>query len=130
MLKRLRESKQRIILFEVMVLAVTRLLRHSAGVIASSVVFTGLTFFRKTVVLRQRVDPDWEPAASHFVEARGWPLAFVADDPQALNVGRIGLEDKIFWTSLVLDWVTILLLVSLLWIVISFVRAQAVHSSR
>jgi hypothetical protein len=37
----------------------------------------------QTVLLRTDVQPDFEPYASHFVEARGWPFAWLVTEPSA-----------------------------------------------
>jgi hypothetical protein len=56
----------------------------------------------RTVLLRTRVQPYFEPYATHFVEARGWPAAWLVTEPSTGKAPLRGTE-RVIAASLVFD---------------------------
>ncbi len=48
---------------------------------ALGLALTLIGLLNQTVLLRTEVQPDFEPYASHFVVARGWPAAWLVTEP-------------------------------------------------
>ncbi len=83
-----------------------------------NVILTALTLIHKSTSQRQVVDPDFPKYSSEFVKSWGWPLAFIVDNPKKNNLGNIGVEDKVFFGPLLIDWflifISLLLLVGMI----------------
>ena len=79
--------------------------------LVGAVAMTMATFFASSQVDRLRVEKEFAPYLSATVEGRGWPVAYMVDDPAKPNFENIGFEDRFFPGSALLDLVVIALLV-------------------
>ena len=73
------------------------------GLTLLSVVAVSATFTRRGYMQRQIVDTTYPAYASDAVETRGWPWAFVADDPAQPHFRSIGREDRFFLREFLYD---------------------------
>ncbi len=62
------------------------------------------TFFVPREVDRTRVEKDFAPYLTAVVEGRGWPVAYLMDDPAKENFDNIGFEDKWDIAGFMTDW--------------------------
>ena len=63
---------------------------------------TGL--LNQTVLLRTEVQPDFEPYASHFVVARGWPVAWLVTEPGTTE-RPLALGERLLVARFLANWV-------------------------
>ena len=73
----------------------------------AAVAMTMTTFFVASDVDRLRVEKEFPPYLSATVEGRGWPVAFLVDDPTKENFENIGFEDRFFPKSALWDLVVL-----------------------
>ncbi len=69
-----------------------------------SILFTVMTLMHKNVAQRYLVDPNIPPYHTEFVDAWGWPLVFVIDNPRKSHMHEIGFEDKFIFSAFLIDW--------------------------
>ena len=69
----------------------------------------------QTVLLRTDVQPDFEPYASHFVEARGWPFAWLVTEP-GTPPRPFTLRERLLVGRLLVCWVGA---TGLLWVILA-----------
>lgn len=75
----------------------------AVALLVLSVAAASVTFTRRGYMQRQIVDPTYPAYASDAVETRGWPWAFVADDPSQPHFRSIGREDRFFAREFLYD---------------------------
>ena len=71
---------------------------------ALGLAFTLTGLLSQTVLLRVEVQPDFEPYASHFVEARGWPAAWLVTEPSTPE-RPLALRERLLAGRFLTSWV-------------------------
>lgn len=71
---------------------------------ALGLAFTLTGLFNQTVLLRTEVQPGFEPYASHFVVARGWPVAWLVTEPSTPE-RPLALRERLLAGRFFTSWV-------------------------
>ncbi len=87
------------------------------------------TVFKTGYLERERVDPDFPPYATSYVDARGWPFPFLGDNPLKKNFGKMGFEDKFLADIFIVDWALSLILILLFLIPFYLIREIMVEEN-
>lgn len=80
-----------------------------------------MTIFKEGIAERQIVDKNFPPYLTEYVKAWGWPFEFIIDNPNTDNINNIGIEDKILFVVLFVDWLVIFILLISLSIIIGII---------
>ncbi len=99
---------------------------------AKSVIFLAMasfgltlaTFFSILTVDRTLVEKNFPPYVSATVEGRGWPAAYIVDDPKKEKFEHIGAEDRVFFSIFLFDWAVLLIIIGALYYALGFLKVS------
>ncbi len=91
-------------------------------VFLSAVILTMTTFFIPSDVDRLLVEKEFPPYLSATVEGRGWPGAFLVDDPAKPNFENIDFQDRFFPKMAFWDLVALFAMVGMAFLGLKLLR--------